>query len=73
MLVGLALGLNPDRSDLDVTTPAYGQAWHTGQGTVWRLGTVWTGEAGLTGPDDSDDGVARNYSDSWNDTAAKST
>ena len=25
-------------------------------------------KAGLTGPDDSDDGVARNYSDSWNDT-----
>ena len=50
VLVGLALGLNPDRSDLDVTTPAYGQAWHTGQGTVWRLGAVWTGEASLTGP-----------------------
>ena len=67
VLVGLGLGLNPDRSDLDVTTPAYGQAWHTGQGVVWKLGTAWTGEASLTGADDSDDGVTRGTS-SWNDT-----
>jgi hypothetical protein len=58
VLVGL--GLYADLSDL----AAYGLAWHTGQGG-WRLGTGWTGEP--AGGADANDGVARNYSDSWND------
>ncbi len=67
VLVGLGLGLNPDRGDLDAS---YGQAWHTGQGVVWKLGALWTGEASSTPGSDnpSDDGVVRNYSESWNDT-----
>ncbi len=67
VLVGLALGLNPDRSDLDAS---YGLAWHTGQGVVWKLGALWTGEATSTPGSDnpSDDGVVRDYSQSWNDT-----
>ncbi len=62
VLVGL--GLYPDLSDL----AAYGLAWHTGQGTPWRLGTGWTGDPTSGTGTDSDDGVARNYADSWNDT-----
>ena len=61
VLVGL--GLYADQSDL----PAYGVAWHTGQGTPWRLGTTWTGDASSGLGTDTDDGVTRNYSDSWND------
>ena len=62
VLVGL--GLYADQSDLPAT---YGVAWHTGQGVPWRLGTTWTGEASSGTGTDSDDGVTRNYSDSWND------
>lgn len=62
-LVGL--GLYPDQSDL---AGSYGLAWHTGQGTPWRLGTTWSGEASGGAGTDTDDGVTRNYSESWNDT-----
>ncbi len=67
VLVGLGLGLNPDLGDL---AASYGAAWHTGQGVVWKLGSLWTGEASSTPGSDnpSDDGVVRNYSESWNDT-----
>jgi hypothetical protein len=61
VLVGL--GLYADLSDL----AAYGVAWHTGQGTPWRLGAGWTGDpTGGTGTD-SDDGVTRDLAQSWND------
>ncbi|MER2600638.1 MAG: ExeM/NucH family extracellular endonuclease [Caldilineales bacterium] len=64
VLVGL--GLYPDQGDL---AAGYGSAWHTGQGSAWRLGTAWSGEATSTtgGDDANDDGVSRNYTQSWND------
>ncbi len=60
VLVGL--GLYPDQSDL----PVYSLAWHTGQGLPWRLGTTWTGDATSGTGTDVDDGVTRNYLESWN-------
>jgi len=58
--------LYPDQGDL---AAGYGSAWHTGQGSAWRLGTAWSGEATSTtgGDDANDDGVSRNYTQSWND------
>lgn len=66
VLVGL--GLYPDMGDL---AAGYGAAWHTGQGNPWRLGTTWTGEA--TPGTDTDDGVTRNYAQSWNDGTGEVT
>ena len=65
MLVGL--GLYPDKSDL----AAYGVAWHTGQGTPWRLGAGWTGDPSSGTGTDLDDGVIRNSADSWNDASGE--
>lgn len=67
VLVGL--GLYPDLSDL----MGYGLAWHTGQGTPWRLGTTWTGEASSGLGTDVDDGIARDYTQSWNDASGEVT
>jgi len=65
VLVGI--GLYPDRSDL----AAYGVAWHTGQGTPWRLGAGWTGDPSSGTGTDLDDGVIRNSADSWNDASGE--
>ncbi len=51
-----------DYSDL----PAYGNAYHIGDGT-WRLGTAWSDDSSFSATD-SDDGVTRDYAESWNDT-----
>lgn len=66
VLVGL--GLYPDMGGL---AAGYGAAWHTGQGNPWRLGTTWTGEA--TPGAEADDGVTRNYAQSWNDGTGEVT
>ena len=54
-----------DYSDL---ASGYGIAWHTGNGSV-KLGSGWDSDTlfSAASDDTTDDGVMRNYSESWND------